>query len=365
MHQIDELFGESGETSVVTLLFRGEALTPDGLSQMAALVNDLVSDPRVGTLLAPADPVIAPASLIQVVLEVDGFESVTQADIDSARGAPLIQPALAAMTGSDTDGTPVAIATIRLRDTGDERVEDAERLIHERAAGDEGPLRVSSISPTVVEDAYQKATEEGMAPLIGLALLLIAALILLFMRSLSDLLLTLTGLLFSLIWIIGAEGWLGPNGLGVTGPPNSLTAMAPIIVISLTVDYAIQTVSHYREQRLAGEPVISAVRMGLRNVTIPLLLAAVTTIVSLLASLFSPIEIVGDFGIIAGLGVGMSLIAMLTLIPAGTIIDRRRESRGTLRPPRPMSRCPASSRPRGYSGGARAGRPPTSWACSR
>ena len=106
MHQIDELFGESGETSVVTLLFRGEALTPDGLSQMAALVNDLVSDPRVRTLLAPADPVIAPASLIQVVLEVDGFESVTQADIDSARGAPLIQPALAAMTGTDTDGTP-------------------------------------------------------------------------------------------------------------------------------------------------------------------------------------------------------------------------------------------------------------------
>ena len=35
MHQIDELFGESGETSVVTLLFRGDALTPDGLSQMA------------------------------------------------------------------------------------------------------------------------------------------------------------------------------------------------------------------------------------------------------------------------------------------------------------------------------------------
>ncbi len=78
--------------------------------------------------------------------------------------------------------------------------------------------------------------------------------------------------------------------------------------------------------------------MGLRSVTIPLLLAAVTTIVSLLASLFSPIEIVGDFGIIAGLGVGMSLIVMLTLIPAGrTIIDRRQEARGTLAPPRPIS----------------------------
>ena len=340
MDEIDELFGESGEVSVVTLLFRGEALTPEGLSQMTSLVDDITSDPSVEELLAPRDPIIAPTSLIKSLLGVDSFQAVTQADIDSARGTPEIQAALAAMTGSDTDGTPVAIATIRLSDTGDERIQDAERRISELARGDEGPLRVSSVSPVVVEDEYQKATEEGMLPLIGLALLLIAVLILLFMRALSDLLLTLTGLAISLIWVIGAEGWLGPNALGLTGPPNSLTTMVPIIVISLTVDYAIQAVSHYREQRAAGEPVVRAVRTGLQNVTVPLTLAAVTTIVSLLASLFSPVEIVGDFGVIAGLGVGMSLVVMLTLVPAGrTIIDRRRESRGTLGPPRPISRA--------------------------
>ena len=178
-----------------------------------------------------------------------------------------------------------------------------------------------------------------MAPLIGLALLLIAALLLLLTRTISDTLLTLTGLIFSMIWVVGAEGWLGPNGLGLIGPPSSLTTMAPVIIISLTVDYAIQTVSHYREQRVAGEPVVEAVRKGLRNVTIPLTLAAVTTIVSLLATLFSPIGVIGDFGIVAGLGVGMSLIVMLTLFPASrTIIDRQRESRAARwRPSRPIS----------------------------
>ena len=336
--EIDELFRDSGEANVVTLLFRGEALAPEGLSQMDALLSEMVSDPRVGGLLAPTDPVIAPSSLVMAALQVDGFESVTQEAIDSVSGPPEILAALDALTGTDTDGTPVAIATIRLRDTGDEQVEAAERRIDELAAGDVGPLRVSSVSPVVVEDAYKKATEEGMAPLIGLAFLLIAALILLFMRTLSDLLLTLIGLLVSIIWIVGAEGWLGPNGLGFTGPPNSLTTMVPIIVIGLTVDYAIQIVSHYREQRNTGASVLEAVRTGLRNVTIPLLLAAVTTIVSLLASLFSPIEIVGDFGIIGGLGVGMSLIVMITLVPSGRIIvDRRRESKGTLKPAKPIA----------------------------
>ena len=356
--ELDELFGDSAEANVVTLLFRGEALTPAGLSQMDALIADIASHPDVRDLLASADPVAAPSSLLKALLvgahgraplhgRTDfNLASVTQAEIDSAltegRNLPDVSKALDAMTGTDPHskpgGTPVAIAVIRLRDTGDQRIADAERTAATLAAAADGPLSVSSISSVVIEDEYKRATEEDMLPLIGLSFLLITALLLLFLRTLSDLALTLAGLLMSMIWIVGAEGWLGPNALGLTGPPNSLTAMVPIIVISLTVDYAIQIVSHYRENRAAGQRVLESVRAGTRNVTIPLALAAVTTIVSLLASLFSPIGIVGDFGVIAGLGVGLSLIVMLSLVPAGrAIIDRRREARGTLTMPRPIA----------------------------
>ncbi len=338
IEEIDELFGESSDVGVVTLIFRGEALTPGGLGQMDALLGRIVAEPGVADLLAHGDPVVAPTFLVGAALQTDDLGAITQPEIDAARGAPGIGEALAALTGIDTDGTPVAIATIRLINTGDERVKEAERRINELAVEDEGPLRVSSVSPAVVEDEYRKATEEGMPPLVGLALLLIAVLILVFLRTPSDLALTLLGLLVALTWVVGAEGWLGPNALGLIGPPSSLTALVPIIVISLTVDYAIQTVSHYREQRAAGEAVAVAARTGLQRVTVPLLLAAATTIASLLVNLLSPIGVMGDFGVVAGLGVGLSLIVMLTLIPAGrAIIDRRRESRGTLTQPRPVS----------------------------
>ncbi len=336
--EIEELFGDSSEISVVTLIFRGDALTPGGLSQMSSLINDIVTDPSVGELLAPGHPIFAPSFLVNSVLQVEDLGAVSQAEIDSVRSIPEIQGALDFMTGIDTDGTPVAIADIRLSNTGDERVRKAERRINELAVEDEGPLQASSLSPIVFEDEYKQATESGMAPLIGLALLLIVVLLLLFTRTISDTLLTLTGLILSITWVVGAEGWLGPNGLGVIGPPSSLSTMVPVIIISLTVDYAIQSISHYREQRVAGETVLQAIRIGLRNVTVPLTLAAVTTIVSLLATLFSPIGVIADFGVVAGLGVGMSLIVMLTLIPAGrTIIDRRREARGRLSPARPIS----------------------------
>ena len=337
MAEIDELFGDSGEVRVVTLLFRGEALTPGALIQMDGLLAGIAGDPDVAGVLAPTVPFFAPSLLVKAGLQLGSLDGVTQEQIDATRNVPGIGDTLPFVTGTDTDGTPVAVGSIRLHDTGDKRVVDAERRINELALGSEGPLRVSSISFVVIEDDYKKGTE-GMGPLIGLALLLIAALIVLFMRSISDLLLTLLGLFIAMMWVVGIEGWLGPNGLGITGPPNTLTAMVPIIVIGLTVDYAIQTVSHYREQRVADEAVAGAARIGLRNVIVPLLLAAVTTIVSLLVGLFSPVEIVGDFGIVGGLGVGLSLIVMLTLIPAGrTIIDRRREARGTLRPARPIS----------------------------
>ena len=71
--EIDELFGDSGEYSVVTLIFRGEALTPDGLSQMSTLIDEIVSEPSVGGLLAPSNAVVAPSFLIGAVLQVERF----------------------------------------------------------------------------------------------------------------------------------------------------------------------------------------------------------------------------------------------------------------------------------------------------
>ena len=338
LDEIEELFGDSGEVRVATLVFRGDALTPGGLSQMDALIRAIATDPAVAALLTPTQPISAPSVLLKAALGGGGFESLTQTQIDALASHPQLGAALGAMTGFDEDGSPLAVGSVRLRVAEHPAVDVAELRIDELASASDGPLRVSSISHSTIQVEYKEATRTGTRPLLGLALLLVAGLILLFMRSISDLLLTLSGLIMSLVWINGAEGWLGPNGLGVSGPPNILTSMVPIIIVGLSVDYAIQAVSHYREQRVEGEGALAAVRVGLRNVAVPLGLAGVTTMASFMAGLFSPVEMVGDFGVISAVGVGLSLIVMLTLIPAGrTIIDERREAKGTLTTPRPIS----------------------------
>ncbi len=346
LSKIETLFGESAETSSVTLLFRGEVLTPEGLAQIDRVIERATSDARVADVLAAGDAVASPTEPLAAVLGVEGFADTTQGELEEALDRIAQEGGLAgeraafdALTGTDADGTSVAIATIRLRDPGDlETLVAAELAIHEITEEVEGPLAGRSVSEATIDEESDAATGSTMLRLMGVALLVIAALTFLFLRSPSDVLLTLSGLLVTVVWITGAQGWLGPNALGWIGPPNILTTMVPIMLIGLAVDYAIQTVALYREQRNAGEAVARAVRRGLRTATIPLALAAGTTVASFLTNLASPIPANGDFGITAGLGVALGLIVMLTLVPAGrALIDRRREARGTLPAARPVS----------------------------
>ena len=61
--EVEDLFKASGDVRVATLIFRGEALTLGGLSQMSALIYDIANDPGVGELLTPGSPIISPSSL--------------------------------------------------------------------------------------------------------------------------------------------------------------------------------------------------------------------------------------------------------------------------------------------------------------
>ena len=347
MNDLETLFGNSAEITVVTVIFRGELFTPSGLAQMEGLLDRITEEPGVAELVATGHSITAPSLLIASLLQVDSLESLNQERIDSVLRQVETSPelhseriALSSMTGTDKDGSPISVATIRLSQVGHTDLKEAQWKIHEMVEYDSGPLRARSVSLALVEREYQEATGPDMLPLVGVAILVVSLVLLLFMRSLLDLLLTLAGIVITLIWTLGTEGWLGPNALGLIGPPNALGALVPVILISLSVDYSIQVVAHYREQRNAGQKVTDAIGAGLRMVIIPVSLAGVTTVISFLTGLLSPISEIGDFGVVAGLGVGFSLIVMLSLVPAAhAVIDRRREAQGRLPPARPIARA--------------------------
>ena len=236
-------FGDSGQQISATLWFRGDVLTPQGLDQIARAIERVTADPEILQALAETDAVVAPTQLFAEILGSRNFARMTETEVAGAgdqirsRARPANpRMSLEALIGTDSDGSPVAIASVRLRAT-------------------EGPLSARNLSPALIDDEAAAATGSTMVWLMGLALVVIAIVTFLFTHSGADLILTMLSLIIMIIWILGAQGRLGPQGLSLLGPPNTLTSMVPVMLIGLAVDYAIQTVALNREQRHGGQTV--------------------------------------------------------------------------------------------------------------
>lgn len=332
-----EAFPDSAGLSKVTILHRGEFLSPEGLSQIDDVVVAALSEPGVQDRLALTNPVVSVAGAFKQALGVDDFSDVTQQQIDAAAAEPQLASLLESLSG-EVDGEPLVISSMSLRELGDPHaLGDAELRVADAVETVDGPLAVRAMSAETRSVDSAEASPSMGTLMLG-SLLVIALLLFLFFRSGSDVALSLAGLAITIAGTLGFEGLAGPDGLGLLGAPNSLTSMVPIMLVGLVVDYSIQTVAKYRELRAEGQAVAEATRRALQGVLLPLGLAAGTTIISFLTNVTSSIPANGDFGLVAAFGVFFGLFTMLILIPAArAIFDGRSDANGTLGEPRLMA----------------------------
>lgn len=339
---LSEEFPDSAGLTNVTIIHRGDVLTPEGLAHIDDVTTAATADPDVAERLALTNPVISIADVYKQALQTADLSSVSQAQIDQATAVladhPQFGPLLDGLIG-EADGESLAISSIRLRSLGDaDDLAAAELEIAEIVSGVDGPLDVRSLSAETSNQESAESSSSSMNVLMFVAFAVIVGLLFGFFRTGSDVLLSLVGLAMTVVGTFGFQGIMGPDGLGLIGSPNRITTLVPIMLIGLVVDYAIQSVARYRELRSEGLGVAEAAQRGLRVVVLPLGLAAGTTIISFLTNAASPIPATRDFGIVAAFGVFFGLLVMLTLIPAArTILDQRRQAKGTLRVPRPIA----------------------------
>ncbi len=328
---LGDAFPDSAGLTNVTILHRGEFLTPEGLAQIDAVIAAAISEPTVAERLAITDPIISVAGAFTRALGTDDLSTLSQQQIDAAAAQPEFATLLSNLSGA-ADGEPLVISSIKLRQLDDaDGLADAELLLADLVGTVDGPLEVRSLSAATIDDESAESSSSSMTILMLVSLVIIALLLFAFFRIGSDVALSLAGLGITIIGTVGFQGLVGPDGLGLIGLPTSITTMVPIMLVGLVVDYSIQTVSHYREQRAEGMTVADATRHALAGVMLPLGLAAGTTIISFLTNLTSPIPANGDFGIVAAFGVFFGLFTMLVLIPAArTLLDERRERDETL-----------------------------------
>ena len=351
---IRESFPAAADLRVVQILAKGDVLSADSLRTVKDLQNAIVSDPQIAPFLVD-EPLYGYVQLIELAAADVGLSLDTLTDTQVSLGlAQLAQDPeraelndlLGRFVARGGDGVAFAgLSLVILDDAGDALGQETAQLrAHEIAEGfDTASLDVTIITLAKSDAEGKDAREENLVVLTVIALVIIVVLLALFYRTQSDVHITMLGLGMTILWTLGAISWLSPGGAGIVDPDNILLTLVPVLLISLSVDYALQIIGRYREalrddSETDDDASGRAIARSVRLCGVPVLLAAGTTAVSLLANLSSRFEPIADFGIIASIGVISGWIVMTSFVPAARLVlDKRLAAKGKKPTTRPVA----------------------------
>jgi hydrophobe/amphiphile efflux-3 (HAE3) family protein len=160
-----------------------------------------------------------------------------------------------------------------------------------------------------------------------LALLFVLITLLIAYRDLLDIVLGFVGIFTVLIWTFGFMGWSDITF-------NQIMIAVPVLLIGLSIDYAIHIFMRHREQRqergiVDGESVRGSMRAALTGVGVALVWVTATTVIGFMSNLISPLGPIQDFGVVSSFGIAVALLVFGAFIPALKVeIDGALESRG-------------------------------------
>ena len=203
----------------------------------------------------------------------------------------------------ETDGAAVDVAL-------SPAVTDGQRAMRSLASDRAGPETYRVVAGGLLSSQQSRAIEDSLAYLGPLALAFVVVSLSIAYRDPVDVLLGLLGVVVVLLWTFGTIGWLGI-------PFNQTMIAVPILLIGLSVDYALHVVLRYREARADGDRgVRSAMAAALSGVGPALVVVTATTAVGFLANLTSPMADIRSFGVVAAAGIAATLAVFGLLVPA-------------------------------------------------
>jgi len=119
----------------------------------------------------------------------------------------------------------------------------------------------------------------------------------------------------------GLGYWLGRAGLSISGQAAGILT---VLVFGVATDYALLLTSRYREELRRYEDTHAAMASALRGAGPAILASAGTVIAALLCLLAAELTSNRGLGPISAIGVAVTLVAMLTLLPALLLLAGRR-----------------------------------------
>lgn len=335
MDRVHEDVGDP--TAIVQVILDAGAgndmLSPDGFATVAA-AEQVVLDTLGGVIRTDDQGRPQLLSMRRAIAAAMAQQGLDPSTIDAAQlgvaaaGAVATNPQLAGLVSDDLDVTAgSARATVVLVPLDEalsetDRTDAAERLqaaFAEDLTGVPPDVEVTVYSNGLFIAGQQAATQAELPLLLGLALLVVLAILWLGYRSAFDVAIAFAGLLLTVVWTFGVAALLGPAFLGWIGPLSQIVVVVPVLLVGLGVDFAVHLTARYREQRATGEPPAAAAGRALHTVGAALVLATAATAIGFGSTVSAPVAILADFGVIVAVGVVCAFTIMALLVPAARV----------------------------------------------
>jgi predicted RND superfamily exporter protein len=206
---------------------------------------------------------------------------------------------------------------------------DATKALYETANDRSGFFTLGEHAADAGQSHFFNEMVELVLPL---ALLIILAVLAFTYRDLVDVVVGMTGVVLSVLWMFGLLGWFGVTA--------GIVSIVPVVLITgLSVDFGFHVFNRYREQRGEEDGIRDPMSRGVRRVATALVLVTVTAAIGFLSNVVNPLPMIRDLGITITLGVISSFVLFLTVVPALKIsVDGLLERFGVARHKRPLGR---------------------------
>lgn len=154
-----------------------------------------------------------------------------------------------------------------------------------------------------------------MLALVGILILFIIA-----FRMLVSPILAIITLIIGVVWALGLA-W------PMVGSLNLMTSMMSVVLIGLGIDFSVHIISVYTEMRHGGSDVEASLRATYRNAGPGIITGGITTAMAFLTMVISRTEGMQEFGLTLGVGIIMTMLAAVLVLPNLLVIRERIKAR--------------------------------------
>ncbi|WP_336037949.1 MMPL family transporter [Halobacterium yunchengense] len=321
----------------------------DALAERSEALDERADDLRaLGEDVREQRAVVENASDASLADQLAHLESLNDSEVESVVAAVLAedgtggagQSVFGLMPSGYEPGSTTAEATMLVvTQQADEEVPaggqvTSDRIVDAQLAmqdlGEDRDQDYLVFGGGLITDEINSSMTDSLLIVGPLAVLFVLVALAVAYRDVLDILLGLFGIGAVLTWTFGFMGWADIAF-------NQIFIAVPVLLIGLSIDYAIHIFMRHREERVgraatdggAPDGPRGSMRVALAGVGVALVWVTATTVIGFLSNLTSPVPPIREFGVVSSVGITAALLVFGVLVPALKVeIDGFLEARG-------------------------------------